>query len=90
MGPIGGLSGMLPGASAAPSAAPGAPIPVDILVDQASGRLDSVVVAFADEATGTNVTLTVTISGYDAPVTVTAPPADQTTTEPLLGGAFGS
>jgi hypothetical protein len=29
------------------------------------------------------------MSGYDAPVTVTPPPADQTTTEPILGGMFG-
>jgi hypothetical protein len=87
--PIGGLSGMLPDASPAPSAAAAAPIPVDILVDSASGRLDSIVVAFADEASGTNLGLNVTISNYDVPVTVTAPPADQTTTDPLLGGAFG-
>jgi len=89
MGPLGGLAGMLPDTSPAPSAAPGAPIPVDILVDTASGRLDSIVATFTDEATGTNVGLSVTISNYDVPVTVTAPPADQTTTDPLLGGAFG-
>ena len=62
---------------------------MDILVDTASKRLDSIVVTVADDATGTNVALTVTISDYDAPVTITPPPADQTTTEPLLGG-FGS
>ncbi len=89
LGPLGGLSGMLPDMSPAPSAAPAAPLPVDILVDTASGRLDSIVVAYTDEATGTNLGLTVTISAYDVPVTVTAPPADQTTTDPLLGGAFG-
>ncbi len=89
LSPIPGLGGMLPGASPAASAAPAAPIPVDILVDTATKRLDSVLVTVADEANGTNVSLTVTISGYDLPVTVTPPPADQTTTEPLLGGAFG-
>lgn len=89
MGPIGDLGELLPTESAAPSVAPAAPIPADILVDNASGRLDSVSVAFADAASGTNVTLTITLSNYDAPVTVTAPPADQTTDAPLLGGAFG-
>ena len=33
--------------------------------------------------------LTITLSAYDTPVTVTAPPADQTTDAPLFGGAFG-
>jgi hypothetical protein len=89
MGPIGDLGGMLPGASAAPSAAAAAPIPVDILVDNASGRLDSIAVTYADAANGSNVTLTITLSNYDVPVTVAAPPADQTTDAPLLGGAFG-
>jgi hypothetical protein len=88
MGPLSGLGEMIPGSSAAPSAAAAAPIPVDVLVDNASKRLDSIVVAVSDE-TGTDVTLTVTISAYDVPVTVTPPPADQTTTEPLFGGAFG-
>lgn len=92
---VGDLGGVLPGESAIPgespaaSEVPPAPIPVDILVDQASGRIDSVTAAFADAATGTNVTLTITLSNYDVPVTVTAPPADQTTDAPLLGGAFG-
>jgi hypothetical protein len=89
MGPLGGLSELLPGASPAASAPAAAPIPVDILIDTASKRLDSFIVTVADEANGTNVTLTVTMSAYDAPVTLTPPPADQTTTEPLLGGAFG-
>ena len=89
MGPIGDLGGMLPGASAGPSAAAAAPIPVDILIDNASSRLDSVHVKFADPSTSTDVELIVTISNYDVPVTVTAPPADQTTDAPLLGGAFG-
>jgi len=86
---VSGLGEMLPGDSPAPSAAAAAPIPVDILVDNASGRLDSVAVTYADAASGTNVTLTVTLSNYDAPVTVTAPPADQTTDAPLLGGMLG-
>lgn len=89
MGPIGDLGELLPETSAAPSVAPAAPIPVDILVDTATGRLDSFVIAYADPAAGSNVTLTITLSDYDAPVTVTAPPADQTTDAPLLGGAFG-
>jgi hypothetical protein len=89
MGPLSGLSDILPGASPAPSAAAAAPIPVDILVDTATKRLDSVRVTIADEATGTEMTLVVTMSGYDAPVTVAPPPADQTTTEPLLGGLGG-
>lgn len=86
---VGDLGGVLPGESPSTSAAPVAPIPVDILVDQASGRLDSVSAAFADAATGNNVTLTVTISNYDVPVTVSAPPADQVTDAPLLGGMLG-
>jgi hypothetical protein len=89
LGAIGDLGGLLPGSSPDASAAAAAPIPVDILIDNASKRLDSFVVAFADAATGTNVALTVAMSGYDAPVTVTPPPADQTTTEPLLGGFGG-
>lgn len=89
MGPISGLGDLLPEESPAPSAAAAAPIPADILVDKATGRLDSVSVAFADPAAGTSVTLTVTMSNYDAPVTVSAPPADQVTDAPLLGGAFG-
>jgi len=87
---VGALGAVLPEASPGASAAAAAPIPVDILIDQASGRLDSVSATFSDAAAGTNVTLTVTITNYDAPVTVTAPPADQTTDAPLLGGAFGS
>lgn len=89
MGPISGLGELLPGTSPAPSAAAAAPIPVDILVDNASKRLDSVAVTVTDAASGTDVTVTITLSNYDVPVTVTPPPADQTTTEPLLGGMFG-
>jgi hypothetical protein len=86
LGAIGDLGGMLPGSSPAPSAAAAPPVPVDILVDTATDRLDSFVIAFADSASGTSISLTVALSNYDAPVTVTPPPADQTTTEPLLGG----
>jgi hypothetical protein len=89
MGPIGDLGGILPDASAAPSAAPAAPLPVDILIDKASTRVDSVSVRFADAASSTDVDLVVSLSAYDVPVTVTPPPADQTTDAPLLGGAFG-
>jgi hypothetical protein len=80
------LGGVIaPEASVAPgsSPAPAAPIPVDILVDKASGRLDSISAQVSDAASGTQVTLAVTISAYDQPVTVSAPPADQTTDEPL-------
>lgn len=88
---LGGLGAVLPDASAAPdaSAVAAPPVLVDILVDNASGRLDSFQVGYADPASGTDLTLTITLSAYDAPVTVAAPPADQTTDAPLLGGAFG-
>jgi hypothetical protein len=91
LGPIGGLGSLITTPSPAPSASttPAAPIPVDILVDQASGRLDSIAANYVDAATGTDLTLSITMSAFDAPVTVTAPPADQTTDAPLLGGAFG-
>ncbi|MFN8518826.1 MAG: hypothetical protein U0667_05415, partial [Chloroflexota bacterium] len=65
---VGDLGGMLGEGSPAPSAAAAAPIPVDILVDNASGRLDSVAVTYADAANGTNISLTVTLSNYDAPI----------------------
>ena len=87
--PLGGLSAM--------SRCPGterrtrAPIPVDILIDTASGRLDSIVVRRCPtKRLAATSSVTVALSDYDEPVTVTAPPADQTTDEPLLAGAFGS
>lgn len=86
---LSGLRSLLPQESAAPSEAPAPPIPVDILVDTASGRLDSFAIVYANPATGTDATLAITLSDYDVPVTITAPPADQTTDAPLLGGAFG-
>lgn len=82
---VGDLGSVLP----APSAAAAAPVPVDILVDTATGRLDSFAIAYSDPASGSNLTVTITLSNYDVPVTVTAPPADQTTDEPLFGGFGG-
>jgi hypothetical protein len=82
---MGDLGSIVPESSAAAAA----PIPVDILVDNASGRIDSISAAVSDPANGTNVTLTITMSNYDVPVTISAPPADQTTDAPLLGGGFG-
>lgn len=74
------------GASVAPSAAATAPIPVDILIDKASSRIDSVAVEYADTTNGTDVKLNIQLSNYDTPVTVTAPPADQITDAPLIPG----
>ena len=84
----GSLDNMLPGASPAPSApAPSAPaaapIPVDILVDTATNRIDSLSTHVTDAATGTDLTIAITLSAYDVPVTITAPPADQVSDKPL-------
>jgi hypothetical protein len=83
------IDSVLPMGSPAPSAAPAAPIPADILIDKASGRLDSVSAPISDEASGSNATLSVALSGYDQPLTVAAPPADQVTDQPLLKGMLG-
>jgi hypothetical protein len=90
LGPIGDLGGMLTEPSPAASEAPAPPIPADILIDNASGRLDSFTATYANPASGTDIALTVTLSAYDVPVAITPPPADQITDEPVLGGAFGS
>lgn len=82
----GSLGSVLPGSSAAPSAPPAAPIPVDILVDTASSRIDSVSANVTDVATGTDLTITIALSAYDVPVTITAPPADQVSDSPLIPG----
>ena len=76
---------VLPGQSLAPSAAPAAPTPVDILIDNASGRIDSLSAHVAAVTTGTDLTIGVQLSAYDQPVTIAAPPADQVTTAPLFG-----
>ncbi|MFN8623000.1 MAG: hypothetical protein U0869_19855 [Chloroflexota bacterium] len=65
-------------ASLAPlaSIAPGAPgMTIDLLVDTATQRLDSVTMSqHSDQG---DLTVTITMSAYDAPVTIEAPPADQ-------------
>ena len=78
------LGTVLPGASPAPSAPAAAPIPVDILVDTATSRIDSLSTQVTDLATGTDLTIAITLSAYDVPVTITAPPADQVTDAPLM------
>ncbi len=85
----GRLGALMPGESAAPSpvasAAAAAPIPVDILVDNATSRIDSLTTHVVGVTEGTDVTVTIALSAYDVPVTVTAPPADQVTDESLFG-----
>ncbi len=71
----------LPAASADPAAPAAAPIPVEILIDKATSRVDSVSTHVVDAASGIDVTLAVTLSAYDQPFTVTAPAADQVTDE---------
>jgi hypothetical protein len=80
------VGSLLPMASAAPSAAAAAPIPVDILIDNATDRIDSLSSHVTDATTGTDLTLAIQLSAYDAPVTIAAPPADQVTDAPLFGG----
>jgi hypothetical protein len=77
---------LLPMGSPAPSAAAAAPIPVDVLIDNATDRIDSVSAHVADATTGTDLTIALQLSNYDAPVTIAAPPADQVTDAPLFGG----
>ena len=78
------LGSVLAGASPAPSAPAAAPIPVDILVDTATSRIDSLSAHVTDAATGTDLTIAIALSAYDVPVTITAPPADQVSDEPLM------
>ncbi len=80
------VGAVVPMASAAPSAAAAAPIPVDILIDNATDRIDSLSTHIADTSTGTDLTVAIQLSAYDAPLTITAPPADQVTDAPLFGG----
>ncbi len=79
------VGAVLPMGSAEPSAAPMAPIPVDILIDDSTKYIDSLSTHVADAGAGTDVTVTIILSNYNAPVTVTAPPADQQTDAPLFG-----
>lgn len=73
-GLFGGLGGPVPGEPAA-SDAPSTTTTLDILVDTATGRLDSVVLA---QGTGEQaLMITVAMSAYGEPVTIEAPPADQ-------------
>ena len=78
------VGAMLPGGSPAPSAAAAAPIPVDVLVDNATKYVDSLSAHVVEATSGLDLTITITLSGYNQPVTITAPPADQLTTEPLF------
>jgi hypothetical protein len=78
------LGSVLPGASVAPDAPAAAPIPVDILIDTATNRIDSLSTQVTDAATGTNLIIAIALSGYDVPVTITAPPADQVSDAPLM------
>ena len=65
---------------------PRAPIPVDILIDNATTRIDSLSTHVVDATTGTDLTIAIQLSNYDAAVTIAAPPADQVTDAPLFGG----
>jgi len=77
------LGSVLPGTSPAPSAA-AATIPVDVLVDNATQYIDSLSTHVVEAGSGTDVTLTIQLSAFNAPVTITAPPADQVTDAPLF------
>lgn len=79
------VGAMLPSGSPAPSAAAAAPIPVDILVDNATQYIDSLSAHLVEAASGTDVTITIALSAFNTPVTITAPPADQVTDAPLFG-----
>ncbi|MCY7418281.1 MAG: hypothetical protein LH650_07265 [Chloroflexi bacterium] len=78
------LGSVLPGTSPAPSAAAAAPIPVDILVDNATQYIDSLSIQVVEAGSGTDVTLLIQLSAFNTPVTITAPPADQVTDDPLF------
>ena len=78
------IGSMLPNGSPAPSAAAPAPIPVDILVDNATHYIDSISAHVVDGTSGTDLTITITLSAFNQPVTITAPPADQVTDAPLM------
>jgi hypothetical protein len=78
------LGSVLPGESPAPSAAAAAPIPVDILVDNATQYIDSVTTHVVEATSGTDVTLTIQLSAFNTPVTITAPAPDQVTDAPLF------
>lgn len=70
----------LPGAAVGSVVGAEAPtVPVDLFIDQATSRLDSVSAHIVDASSGMDVTVVVTLSGYDEPVTVTAPADDQVT-----------
>ena len=78
------VGAMLPGGSPAPSAAAAAPIPVDILVDNATKFVDSVSAHVVEASSGLDLTIAIQLSAFNQPVTITAPPADQVTTAPLF------
>jgi hypothetical protein len=78
------VGAMLPTASAAPSAAASAPIPVDILVDNATHYIDSISAHVLEATSGTDLTIAIALSAFNQPVTITAPPADQVTDAPLF------
>jgi len=78
------VGSMLPTGSPAPSAAATAPIPVDILVDNATKYVDSLSAHVVDATSGTDLTVAIALSAYDQPVTIAAPTADQVTTDPLF------
>jgi len=78
------LGDVLPGDSPAPSAAAAAPIPVDILVDNATMYIDSLSAHVVDAASGTDLIIGIALSAFNVPVIITAPPADQITDAPLF------
>jgi hypothetical protein len=78
------IGAMLATGSPAPSAAAAAPIPVDILVDDATKYIDSLSAHVVEATSGTDLTITIALSAYNQPVTITAPPADQVTDAPLF------
>lgn len=54
-------------------------IPVELFIDKATSRLDSVSTHIVDASSGMDVTVVVTLSAFDEPVSVQAPAADQVT-----------
>jgi len=53
-------------------------------VDNATHYIDSISAHVIDGTSGTDLTITITLSAFNQPVTITAPPADQVTDAPLM------
>ena len=53
-------------------------------MDNATKFIDSVSAHVVEATSGTDLTITIALSAYNQPVTITAPPADQVTDAPLF------